>query len=169
MSVQDSYGDRMPIAHVGQISDTSPHNIDGATAATAAIRVGVPVIYTAGDNDTKSVREVVAGDTFKPGSKVGVSVFSHYANYRGAYAAGDAVNVMRVGRIYVRTLMATAPAVDAALGFNFDDDKGAVAAVGGAVSMPGWSFTGVHGTGPDGDYLVEIEVTIPQFAAAAGA
>ncbi len=167
--VQTSYSDRMPIAHVGQISDTSPHNIDGATAATADVRVGVPVIYTAGDNDTKSVREIATGETFKPGSKVGVSVFSHYANYKGAYQKGEPVNVMRSGRIMVRTLMTTAPAIDAALGFNFDDDKGPVAAVGGAVTVPGWSFTGVHGTGPDGDYLVEIEVVIPQFAAAAGA
>lgn len=172
MAVQTSYSDRMPVAHAGQISDSSLHNIDGATAALDVIQVGVPVIYVAGGpsvNHTKTVREIAAGDALA-GKMFGISVHSHYANYRGGYQKGDAVNVMRTGRIWARTDSAAARTLGQVVHIvpATADLPAHVAATGG-VEVTGWQFTGETGTAPNGDFIAEVELSTPQVAAAAAA
>lgn len=168
MAVQNSYTDRMPVAQAGMIADTSLRQVDGATAALNRIYAGRPVVIVAGDNNTKSVRGMTSADlTALAGKGVGIAVFSHWACYRGYYDVGDAVNVMRVGRIWAITNLSSAPGfgdpVSVLMGTNPAE---ALVSNTGGTAIPGWSFTGSFETQPDGSHIAEVELTIQQIAAA---
>lgn len=164
MAVQTTYTDRMPVAHAGMIADTSLRQIDGATAASAKIEPGRPVVITSGDNNTKVVAQITSAGAVA-GKMVGIAVFSHIGNYLGYYPEGSAVNVMRVGRVWAITDMASAPSAGAPVQVKASANP--VVAASGGTAIPGWMFTGAFETQADGTKIAEVEVTIQQIAASA--
>jgi len=171
MAVQTVTNDRMPVAHAGMIADTALRQVDGATAAELRLYIGFPAIVSRGDNNTKVVRHVLADDLVNlSGKLLGVTLFSHWANVTGFYEIGDAVNVMRVGRIWAVTPLASAPAAGAqvrlAIGTGSQLPVCYVTNTGGTV-IPGWQFTGELETQADGTHIARIELTVPQIAAPA--
>lgn len=170
MAVQTVTNDRMPVAHAGMIADTALRQVDGTTAAQARIEIGRPVIIVRGDNNTKVVRHVAAGDLADlSGKLLGVTLHSHWAAVTGFYELGDAVNVMRVGRIWALTPLTAAPAAgaQAMILSSGDPARPSVTTTGGTV-IPGWQFSGAFETQADGSHIAELELTVPQIAAAAG-
>lgn len=167
MAVQTVTGLRMPIAHLGMISDTSLRQVDGATAAAARVNVGRPVLITKNDQHSKVVRHVASGDlTDLSGKLLGVTIHSHWANILGYYRQGDSVNAMRVGRVWGITNMSAAPAAGAAVHIVLDGEDPQFSNTGGTV-IPGWQFSGEYFVQADGVKIAELELTIPQIAAAA--
>lgn len=170
MSVQDSYGLKMRVAQLGMIADTALRQIDGATAAQEDISVGRPVIRVSGDNDTEVYRHIKASDlTALAGKAIGFPIHSHWACVKGKYPAGDCVNVMRVGRVWVATAMTSKPSNDDPVNIVAADTGPSVAKTGGTV-IPGWSFTGgFENDTVSGVRIVEVEVVIPQIQSSASA
>ncbi|QDH45679.1 structural protein [Pantoea phage vB_PagM_AAM37] len=171
MAVQTNTPMRMLVAHRGMIADTALRQVDGTTAANDRIEIGRPVIVVRGDNNTKLTRHMVAGDlTALSGKLIGVTMHSHWANVTGFYEKGDAVNVMRVGRVWAVTPLTAAPTAGQVVNIVVSGDPAlpAVSNTGGT-AIPGWQFSGAFETEADGTHIAEIELTIPQIMPAAGA
>lgn len=169
MAVQTATTLRMAIAHLGMIADTSLRQVDGATAAADQVLVGRPVIVTRNDNHTKVTRHMASGDlTALSGKLIGVTMHSHWANVQGFYAKGDAVNVIRVGRVWAITNMNAAPVAGTVAQVAIVDGSPVFTNTGGT-AIPGWQFSGEYFVDPQGNKIAEVELTIPQIAAASGA
>lgn len=157
----------MPIAHLGMIADTSLRQVDGATAAADRVNVGRPVLITKNDSHSKVVRHVATGDLANlSGKLLGVTMHSHWANVLGYYAKGDAVNAMRVGRVWGITNLSAAPAAGAPIHIVMVDGDPQFSNTGGT-AIPGWQFSGEYFVQADGIKIAELELTIPQIAAPA--
>lgn len=168
MPVQMSTSLYQKVAFAGMLADTSLLQVDGATAAESAIGIGRPVVVTRGDNSTKVVRGMTASDISSlAGKLIGITLHSHYAAVTGRYEAGDAVNVVRIGRVWAVSGLAAAPVAGTPVRIVVGGTP-AVASVNtaGGTVVPGWSFTGAFETQADGSTIAEIELSIPQIAAA---
>jgi hypothetical protein len=110
MSVTDagSYGYKSQIAQAGQLGDVGPKRID-SKAAQATIGFGLGVKLGT-DPEKQVVRIDNASDTF-----FGVAVFDHTkeqgfnrasspSSTGASYLTGDAVAVLREGRVYVEAV-----------------------------------------------------------------
>lgn len=164
MPIQTSYRDRMPVAFAGMLADTSLRQVDGATAAQSAVQIGRPVIVVSADNNTKIARNVTEADLAGLANKfLGISLHSHYAAVTGQYEIGDAVNVVRVGRVWALTGLTAAPSAGAGVRFVVGGTPAAASVnTTGGTLIGGWAFTGGFETQLDGSHIAEIELTIPQ-------
>lgn len=170
MAVQTNTPSRMLVAHAGMIADTALRQVDGTTAAQSQLEIGRPVIVVSGDNNTKVVKSVEAADlTDLSGKLLGITLHSHWAAVTGFYELGDAVNVMRVGRIWALTPLTAAPTAGAQVQIlsSGTPARPSVTTTGGT-AIPGWQFSGAFETQADGSHIAEVELTIPQIAAASG-
>ncbi|MCW1825708.1 hypothetical protein OLZ31_02400 [Enterobacter asburiae] len=171
MPVQTSYEDEMQIAMPGMRSDSSLHNTDGGCAASGAVYPGMVVAQLSVANDKRVVKQVsAAGDA---ANIMGICQFSHYGCSDGFYPAGDAVNVMTLGRIWAVTADASAPAMNTpATVVTAGANAGKVSAAGGT-AVPGWILTGRYTTYKRGDgtevKLAEVQIRNQTAAPAAPA
>lgn len=169
--IQTSYDDRMPVAQAGMIADTSLRQIDGCTAATAPISIARAVVFVDGDNSTSPVKQIESADlTALAGKHVGISVHSHFAAVTGRYELGDAVNVMRIGRIWAYSNLTggAKPTRGQPVSLVTRADGGTNVANTGGTAIPGWSFTGAVGVNKfDGRPIAEVELTIQPITAPA--
>lgn len=156
------YHKEMSIALPGQVSDTSRYNIDGACVYAPAnnqpqvIACGIAVtVNQVDDFGVKEMRPLT--DNAVP---YGVTVRSHYALVgQGAelgYAAGDGMNIMTVGRIWLQAETAFTPAFGTPVHLHKTTGK-AQENQADAINPPGWTYTGAK-TSFDGVHMVEIQV-----------
>lgn len=148
------------VALAGMVSDTSLYNIDGAcvVGGIAAIPVGTAVEVTS--SEPIDGYKVVGTGAIAANESYGVVVRSSYETPDGTARVQEAVNVMTAGRIWMRTTLATAPAVGAPVLVN----ASGVVADGGVAT--GWTFAGgyIANTGTDPQNLsvdgalVEVQV-----------
>lgn len=124
------------VALAGMVSDTSLYNIDGAcvVGGAAAIPVGTAVEVTS--SQPVDGHKVVGTGAIAANEAYGVVVRSSYETPDGTARAQEAVNVMTAGRIWMRTTLATAPAIGAPVLVN----ASGVVADGGVAT--GWTFAG---------------------------
>ena len=169
MNLQTSYQMYPKRAHAGLVSDTSPLLFDGCTAASTAIIPGTVAIITANDRYTKSVAAATtpANVTSINGGIVG---FSHALcptteAGRSQYNIGQAVNVMREGRIWAITNLTAAPTFGTAVSVVANTGGTAGIVTSGGTAIDGWVFTGEFEALEDGTYLAEVQLRMQTAAA----
>ena len=154
-------------ALAGMVSDTSLYNIDGACVlggdanVQVGQAVGVSAIEVTGGNESGAGHKTVVGSGVTTANVYGVAVRSHYEAVDGFYRPQEAINVMTAGRIWMKTTLASAPAI----GSEITVDATGIVVDTGAVAT-GWTFAGgfigsttVNGqAAPYDGALIEVQV-----------
>lgn len=158
-----TYYKEMAVALPGQVSDTSRYNIDGACvlADTANLKAGLAVFVDAVESDgVKQVKRVIQGKT-----AYGVAIRSHFATIneggQAVYVAGDGVNVMTVGRVWMIASTDFTPAFGTGLHINPNTGELQRDNSNNAVTPAGWTFAGgktVVDNGGSKIYLLEVQL-----------
>jgi len=149
MSQSDSatYGYKLTIAQPGQLADVGPHRIDSFAAETAS-SIAFGSGLTRGTDKEKQCQLIDnAADAF-----LGVAVFNHLAeqgfsessspsSVAASIKDGDTVDVLREGRVYVKT----AGAVTAGASAYVDPATGIFTASSSSTVGPVGKFQGTLG------------------------
>lgn len=171
MNLQTSYQLYPKRAHAGLISDSSFLQVDGCTAATTNIIPGTVAIIKANDRNTKTV---AAATTPADVNSIngGVVSFSHAycaqtEDGKSQYQIGQAVNVVREGRVWAITSLTTAPSFGTPVSVSANSDNTAGIVSSGGNPIPGWLFTGEFEFIGGNSYIAEVQLRMQTAEAAA--
>lgn len=158
MAISATYKKHMAKALPGQVSDTSRYNIDGATVlgGTKPIWCGQAVhVEQVFADGVKEVQHMVENK-----APYGVAIRSHFATVTTqtgdmAYGVGDGVNVMTVGRVWLRAEKDFTPTFGSPVFLTVDGL--AKETQDGGITPTGWTYAG--GKTQFGDiHLLEVQL-----------
>lgn len=162
MNLQNSLQMYPKRAHAGLVSDTSNLFFDGCTAATSAIIPGTVAIITANDRNTKSVAAATKPDQVNS-INGGIVGFSHALcptseAGKSQYNIGQAVNVLREGRIWAITNLTAAPSFGKPVSVVANKDGTACIVSSSGTAIDGWVFTGEFESLANGLCIAEVQL-----------